>query len=168
MQIKVALDWPFSHERSFVSSLSKVNCRQQLASSGHRDEVSLAIFPCLGHVECRMTGVTRACALGLAAAPSSHISTPFPATSLPPSATNLSTHTTILTHSCHPYPSLPHQTLSHTHTHHPPTMTGGPANLGNTILGKGKGRANATTADMVNNKQDNNQHSRAQPGETTR
>jgi hypothetical protein len=47
-------------------------------------------------------------------------------------------------------------------------MTGRPANLGNTILGKGKGRANATTADMVNNKQDNNQHSRAQPGETTR
>lgn len=36
--------------------------RQQPSSSEHRDEVSLTIFPCLGHVKCRATGVLRACA----------------------------------------------------------------------------------------------------------
>jgi hypothetical protein len=47
-------------------------------------------------------------------------------------------------------------------------MTGGPTDLGNTILGKGKGRASAMTADMIDNKQARNEHSRAQPGKVTR
>jgi hypothetical protein len=100
-----------------------------------------------------MTGVTRTCAL-VAVAASSSISTPSPAFLLHPFDIQLSLiHPTILAHR---YPFLPHQTLSHTHTH-ASTMADRP--------GPGrKGKSRAMDAGATDNKQPRNECSRTQPG----
>jgi hypothetical protein len=170
MQAKVARGRHYSHESSFTSGLSEVNCRHQPASFEHRDEVSLAIFPCLGHVVCRTTGVTRACALGLdAAADPSSISSPFPSfLSIPP------TPTFPLTHIHNHRPSLPVLTTSYlvSAQQNHDTMTSPQNDIGHSksLLTdrKGKGRVTDADAGATDNSRTHNERSRAQPGKVER